>query len=107
MSAIRATVLGLVVAVLAGTARGATVDVAPMSPQERDAMAAYLKDPTTYAKPLLDAAPAPGPEMSPVYALMLGDAAIRQGRYRTATEFLSFVQDSGLTGAAEIGIAWA
>src|SRR5262249_43693195 len=48
-----------------------------------------------------------GGNVNPIQALLLGDAAIRAGRYRTASEFFMAVQDAGLASAAEIGLAWA
>jgi tetratricopeptide (TPR) repeat protein len=78
-----------------------------LTPEARDAVAAYLRDPGGNAKTFLDAAREQGGEVSPLQALLLGDAAIRAGRYRTASEFFMAVQDGGLASAADFGMAWA
>jgi len=94
------------VLVAAGAARGAPPTPA-LTPEAQDAVAAYLRDPAGNAKIFLDAARQQSGEVSPIQAILLGDAAVRAGRYRTATEFFMAVQDAGLANAAELGMAWA
>jgi tetratricopeptide (TPR) repeat protein len=89
-----------------GVARGDSGQLG-LTPEAQDAVAAYLRDPGGNAKTFLDATRQQGGEVSPLQALLLGDAAIRAGRYRTASEFFMAVQDAGLASAAELGMAWA
>src|SRR5262249_640530 len=104
MSVLRVTLCAFLVG--AGLARGA-VDVPPLTPEAHDAVAAYLRDPSANAKAFLDAARQQGAALNPVQALLLGDAAVRAGLYRTAGEFFMTVQDAGLASAAQMGLAWA
>jgi len=95
-----AVVLGI------GIARG-DQEAQPFTPEVQDAIAAYLQNPMANAKGFLDSARVPDDQLSPVHALLLGDAAIRVGQYRTASEFFGTVRDAGLTSTAEVGMAWA
>jgi tetratricopeptide (TPR) repeat protein len=107
-SSLMSTLRVMLCAVLAATgiARAAPETPAP-SPDAREAISAYLRDPGANAKTFLDAARQQDGEVSPIQALLLGDAAIRIGQYRTASEFFMAVNDAGLAHAAELGMAWA
>jgi len=89
-----------------GIARGAP-EAPPVTPDVQNAIAAYLRDPVANAKEFLAAPRPPDDQLTPVQALLLGDAAVRVGQYRTASEFFGAVRDAGLASAAEIGMAWA
>ena len=104
MSVLRVILCAMLVGI--GVARGDSGQLG-LTPEAQDAVAAYLRDPGGNAKTFLDAARQQGGEVSPLQALLLGDAAIRAGRYRTASEFFMAVQDAGLASAAELGMAWA
>jgi hypothetical protein len=104
MSVLRVILCAVLVGI--GVARGDSGQLG-LTPEAQDAVAAYLRDPGGNAKTFLDAARQQGGEVSPLQALLLGDAAIRAGRYRTASEFFMAVQDAGLASAAELGMAWA
>jgi hypothetical protein len=104
MSVLRVILCAMLVGI--GIARGDSGQLG-LTPEAQDAVAAYLRDPGGNAKTFLDAARQQGGEVSPLQALLLGDAAIRAGRYRTASEFFMAVQDAGLASAAELGMAWA
>lgn len=104
MSVLRVILCAVLVGI--GVARGDSGQLG-LTPEAQDAVAAYLRDPGGNAKTFLDAARQQGGEVSPLQALLLGDAAIRAGRYRTASEFFMAVQDSGLASAADLGMAWA
>src|SRR5262245_7492723 len=83
-------------------------DPAPPSPQEQAAFAAYLRDPSTNAKAYLDAIRDESGAVRPLQALFLGDAALRLGRYRMATDVFEAVRDTGdpaVASLAEIGLA--
>jgi tetratricopeptide (TPR) repeat protein len=89
---------------------GARGETTPLSPQAQEAFQAYLRDPAGNAKVFLDAARQENGTLDPVQAVFLGDAALRIGRYRMATELFQAARDSGdpkFEGAAEIGLAWA
>jgi tetratricopeptide (TPR) repeat protein len=104
MSILRLMLCAVLVGI--GVARGAP-ETPTLTPEAQDALAAYLRDPVGNGKTFLDAARQQGGEVNPIQALLLGDAAIRAGRYRTATEFFMAVQDAGLASTAELGMAWA
>ncbi|HJW67780.1 MAG TPA: hypothetical protein VJ829_00320, partial [Candidatus Binatia bacterium] len=104
MSILRLMLCAVLVGI--GVARGAP-ETPALTPEAQDALAAYLRDPAGNAKTFLDAARQQGGGFNPIQALLLGDAAVRAGRYRTATEFFMVVQDAGLASAAEFGMAWA
>jgi tetratricopeptide (TPR) repeat protein len=76
----------------------------------QDALTAYLHDPAANARAFLDVARREQGSIDPVHAVFLGDAALRVGRYRMATELFEAVRASGdaaFAGAAEVGLAWA
>jgi tetratricopeptide (TPR) repeat protein len=89
-----------------GIARGAP-EAPPITPDLQDAIGAYLRDPVANAKEFLATPRAPNDQLNPVQLLLLGDAAVRVGQYRTASELFGAVRDAGLASAAEIGMAWA
>jgi tetratricopeptide (TPR) repeat protein len=98
----------LVLLATLGSPIGGRTDTQP-SPLQ-DALAAYLRDPTANARAFLDAARQEGGSVDPVHAIFLGDAALRIGRYRMATELFDAVRATGdpaFAGAAEIGLAWS
>src|SRR5262249_37695834 len=85
-------------------------DPSPPSPQEQGAFKAYLQDPSANAKAYLDAIRDENGVVRPVQALFLGDAALRLGRYRMATDVSEAVRDAGdpnFAGLAEVGLAGA
>src|SRR6516162_9983551 len=102
MFAVRVVLCAIVLG--SGIARG---EAQPFTPEAQEAIAAYLRDPVANAKDFLAAPREPDDQLNPLHALLLGDAAVRVGQYRTASEFFGQVRDAGLTGAAEIGMAWA
>jgi tetratricopeptide (TPR) repeat protein len=104
MSILRLMLCAVVVGT--GVARGAP-EIPALTPEAQDLVAAYLRDPAGNAKTFLDAARQQGGAVNPIQALLLGDAAIRAGRYRTASEFFMAVQEGGLASSAELGMAWA
>src|SRR4029453_11204845 len=83
---------------------------APPSPQEQEAFAAYLRDPAANAKAYMDAIRDESGAVRPLQALFLGDAALRVGRYRMATDVFEAVRDTGdptFGSLAEVGLAAA
>jgi tetratricopeptide (TPR) repeat protein len=94
------------VVLASGIARGAP-EAPTITPDVQAAIRAYLQDPVANAKDFLDTPRAPADQLNPLHALLLGDAAVRVGQYRTASEFFGTVGDAGLTSAAELGMAWA
>src|SRR5262245_24617186 len=85
-------------------------DPSPPSPQEQEALKAYLQDPTANAKAYLDAIRDENGVVRPLQALFLGDAALRLGRYRMATDVFEAVRDTGdpnFASLAEVGLAGA
>src|SRR5262245_49257105 len=75
-----------------GIARGAP-EAPPITPDVQDAIGAYLRDPVANAKEFLATPRAPDDQLNPVQALLLGDAAVRVGQYRTASELFAAVRD--------------
>src|SRR5262245_35554813 len=107
-----ALVLLLALALLPVPARGISVapagDPAPLSPEEQQTLQAYLQDPSANAKSYLDAIRDESGAVRPLQALFLGDAALRLGRYRMATDVFEAVRDTGdpaVASLAEIGLA--
>jgi tetratricopeptide (TPR) repeat protein len=85
-------------------------DPAPPSPEEQQALQSYLQDPAANAKAYLDAIRDESGAVRPLPALFLGDAALRLGRYRMATDVFEAVRDTGdpnFGSLAEIGLAGA
>lgn len=100
-----------VVLVLALAVQPARGDVPPLAPDVQAAVGAYLTDPVGTAQWFLETARAQIGPLHPAHAILLGDAALRTGRYRWATEYFESVREGGqgpaLTSTAEIGLAWA
>ena len=112
MSAFRsaASLLVVLAAVAAAEPRRVQAD-APPSPEVQEAIAAYLRDPNSNGRQLLDAARQETGELAPLHELLIGDAASRAGLYRTAAIWYADVRDRSVgpqvTGAAEFGLAWS
>jgi len=102
----------LLVAVVLVGATAVSSAPPPLSPTTQEAIANYLRDPVNGARGLLDAArqEPPGP-LPPALAIMLGDAALREGSYRSAIDYFTSVRDQSadayLSSVAEMGLAWA
>lgn len=85
-------------------------DTAPLSPQRQQALMAYVRDPSANAKAFLDAARQEQGTLTAGEMVFLGDAALRIGRYRLATEFFEAVRDGDnpvIGSIGEMGMAWA
>jgi len=109
-----ALVLLLALALLPVPAPGISLvpqgDPTPISPEEQQALRAYLQDPAANAKAYLDAIRDESGAVRPLQALFLGDAALRLGRYRMATDVFEAVRDTGdptFSSLAEVGLAGA
>jgi hypothetical protein len=85
---------------------------APEMSETQQAIAAYLRDPNSNGRRLLDAARQETGELNPIHEILIGDAASRAGLYRTAAIWFADARDRGgiqpqVIGAAELGLAWS
>jgi tetratricopeptide (TPR) repeat protein len=100
------------VVVLFGTRAGpAAADPPPPLPRHvQEALTSYLRYPVAYADVLLATMPEERGPLQPTYALALGDAALRTGRYRLATDLFTQVREgdagASFSSIAEVGLAW-
>jgi len=115
MSAFRsaATLLVVLAALAAAGPRRVQADAppAPEMSETQQAIAAYLRDPNSNGRRLLDAARQETGELNPLHEILIGDAASRAGLYRTAAIWFADARDRSIqpqvTGAAELGLAWS
>lgn len=84
---------------------------APEMSETQLAIGAYLRDPNSNGRRLLDAARQETGELNPLHEILIGDAASRAGLYRTAAIWFADARDRSiqpqLIGAAELGLAWS
>ncbi len=112
MSAFRSAAILLVVLAALAVAGPRRVQAdAPPASETQQAIAAYLRDPNSNGRRLLDAARQETGELNPIHEILIGDAASRAGLYRTAAIWFADARDRSiqpqLIGAAELGLAWS
>ena len=112
MSAFRSAASLLVVLAALAVAGPRRVQAdAPPAPETQQAIAAYLRDPNSNGRQLLDAARQETGELNPLHEILIGDAASRAGLYRTAAIWFADARDRSIQpqviGAAELGLAWS
>jgi hypothetical protein len=100
----------LVVALLGARAAPAPADQPPsLSPHLQKVLALYQRYPVAYADVLLATFDRESGPLNPIHALLLGDAALRTGRYQLATKLFTQVRDGDggapVSSSAEIGLA--
>ena len=111
MSSFRSACLLVVLAAIGAAGPRRVQADAPPSPEVQEAIAAYLRDPNSNGRQLLDAARQETGELAPLHELLIGDAASRAGLYRTAAIWFADARDRSvqpqLIGTAELGLAWS
>ena len=105
-----ACLLVVLAAIAAAGPRRVQAD-APLAPETQEAIVAYLRDPNSNGRRLLDAARQETGELNPLHEILIGDAASRAGLYRTAAIWFGDARDRTiqpqLIGTAELGLAWS
>ena len=111
MSSFRSACLLVVLAAIGAAGPRRVQADAPPSPEVQEAIAAYLRDPNSNGRQLLDAARQETGELAPLHELLIGDAASRAGLYRTAAIWFADARDRSIQpqviGGAELGLAWS
>jgi TolA-binding protein len=112
MSAFRSAAILLVVLAALAVAGPRRVQAdAPPASETQQAIEAYLRDPNSNGRRLLDAARQETGELNPIHEILIGDAASRAGLYRTAAIWFADARDRSIQpqviGAAELGLAWS